>query len=518
MATHYKLGCNWGSDNPSFYEYIREHNIVIGDGNKAKYNAGDLVLVTEGFTARAVVRISESSIPITEYEYGKELSDNYGVHFEDWVDTYVGEWMIIGEGEQFQYKTQQGIVEIQKDDIRSQIKTIEAKRDRYKVLNTYIDILKHKKQIVLQGAPGTGKTYVSADIAMGLINPDKQYSTRDELMADYKKAVKAGQIAFTTFHQSMDYEEFVEGLKPSVDNGEVRYDVEPGIFKKICTDALAPTSNFEESYNRLISDIESLEEDYLVLKTSTGKEFAVSVNSKNNLRLHTGPEKKVQGVLTKENIQSTIGGIYPFAGWHSYFGGVTEYLKSQYGLNVKAEEAVKNYVLIIDEINRGNISKIFGELITLLENDKRIGETNEVRVKLPYSSDKEPFGVPSNLYIIGTMNTADRSVGHIDYAIRRRFSFITLTSSETAIKGFYGDSEVGQKALRLFNDVHDIMKHLAPDFDAEDLMVGHSYFMAKNEDELEMKLNYEIKPLLSEYLKDGILKVTATEAMEQLAL
>lgn len=155
---------------------------------------------------------------------------------------------------------------------------------------------------------------------------------------------------------------------------------------------------------------------------------------------------------------------------------------------------VKNYALIIDEINRGNVSKIFGELISLLEADKRDGGDHPLSVILPYS--KESFSVPSNLYIIGTMNTTDRSVGSIDYAVRRRFAFVTLEADES--KAPVGD------ARELFKAVKRFLKESKYDMDIEDLMVGHSYFMdAAN---LQMKWQYEILPLLMEYHKDGIIK------------
>jgi len=167
----------------------------------------------------------------------------------------------------------------------------------------------------------------------------------------------------------------------------------------------------------------------------------------------------------------------------------------------------KKFVLIIDEINRGNISKILGELITLLENDKRIGEQNELIAKLPYSHTL--FSVPSNLYIIGTMNTADRSVGYIDYAIRRRFSFVTIKSDKSKVEDFYKDKDESLKELALdyFDKINNIISktdNISSEFNANDLMIGHSYFMAEDKSSLELKICYEVKPLLIEYFNDGI--------------
>ena len=155
----------------------------------------------------------------------------------------------------------------------------------------------------------------------------------------------------------------------------------------------------------------------------------------------------------------------------------------------------QNYVLIIDEINRGNVSKVFGELITLLETDKRSDANHPISVVLPYT--KMPFSVPSNLYIIGTMNTTDRSVGSIDYAVRRRFAFVTLEADEKLVTNEY--------AYDLFIAVKNFLNKTKYDMDIEDLMVGHSYFMDVDDQSLQMKWQYEILPLLMEYHKDGII-------------
>ena len=264
-------------------------------------------------------------------------------------------------------------------------------------------LLKAKKNLILQGAPGTGKTYSTAALALSILEePNMGAMERKDLMKIYNQKVAEKRIFFTTFHQSMDYEDFVEGLKPEIVRGDggksvgITYEVKDGIFKQVADSA-------------------------------------------------------------------TEG---------------------------------KPVVLIIDEINRGNISKIFGELITLLEKDKRVGEDNAIIVTLPYS--KEPFSVPSNLYIIGTMNTTDRSTGAVDYAIRRRFAFVTLMADEKLLEVEYPNS------LQLFRAVQKFIEKQTTDtLDMDDLMIGHSYFMTKD---LPMAWEYEIRPLLVEYYKDGLLK------------
>ena len=212
---------------------------------------------------------------------------------------------------------------------------------------------------------------------------------------------------------------------------------------------------------------------------------------------------------------------------------IVKYLKtddSSSKLNVKLDDNITvsksskkhNYVLIIDEINRGNVAKIFGELITLLEADKREFSDNDLISKgipdtihtlsIPLKYLKDEFGkpvyltVPSNLYIIGTMNTTDRSVGSIDYALRRRFTFVTIKADPKVIENYYSNnSNLQSKALNLFNNVNKFIEdNKACEMDLEDLKPGHSYYLASDEDELEERWNYEILPLLVEYYNDGL--------------
>lgn len=206
-------------------------------------------------------------------------------------------------------------------------------------------------------------------------------------------------------------------------------------------------------------------------------------------------------------IRDALFGLYfnKYKSALSYTEPLLDYLKENYHLSEPIENNDNPVVLIIDEINRGNISKILGELITLLESDKRTGCENEIKVVLPYS--KEVFSVPNNLYIIGTMNTTDRSIGYVDYALRRRFAFITIKAQKEQIENCYKDNELKENAANLFDKIEKIIsENLNDEFDIDDIMIGHSYFMAKDIEELNTKLNYEIKPLLLEYLKDGILQ------------
>jgi DNA replication protein DnaC len=268
--------------------------------------------------------------------------------------------------------------------------------------------MEYPRNIILYGPPGTGKTYNTIRYAVSIINGlNVDIFTDSDSFLDYKGTemnVKdafdsykdSGRIAFTTFHQSLSYEDFIEGIKPklSTENDNILYKLEPGIFKELC----------------------------------------------NKARNHKD----------------------------------------------------KRFVLIIDEINRGNVASIFGELITLIECDKREGKANTIECTLPYS--KELFSVPDNLYIIGTMNTADRSVEALDSALRRRFDFIEMMPDSEKVT-------FGQDVFDCINNRLRILK------DAEH-QLGHSYFMGVNSSEdLCVIFQNKVIPLIQEYFYGDIDKI-----------
>lgn len=394
----------------------------------------------------------------------------------------------------------------------------------------FSSILGIKKNIILQGAPGTGKTYNTAALALAICGvTDVDMNDHKAVMERYDKLQKEGRIGFVTFHQSMDYEDFVEGIKPKTENGMVSYEVEDGIFKTISAKA---EENFEDSQKtveilqkqkdiqeRMFDFLSEAQENATEYKTKTGSKFVINEVTDKNIIVQI-PENQVASQITlrmaelRDLLENDVE-LKRVSDIKAYFNRQFNTQQDSYTFilvneirNIKAKTVsvpkteLQNYVLIIDEINRGNVSKIFGELITLLEADKRIGGDHPIRVTLPYS--KESFGVPSNLYIIGTMNTTDRSVGNIDYAVRRRFAFATLKADEELVK-----QNSIPLAVDLFEAVKSFIKKHQIDMDFEDLMVGHSYFFAKDENELELKWQYEILPLLNEYIKDGIINAKA---------
>lgn len=421
--------------------------------------------------------------------------------------------------------TQQSIFEVDAKFAQDKIKELEKQYyKKYMFINNTAKLLKSKHNIILQGAPGTGKTYNTAAIALSVLGIDGvDLDNHDEVMKKYEE-LQDDRIFFTTFHQSLDYEDFVEGLKPRVqtnENGEslgVTYEPEDGIFKRACnavvTDDSKDIIECIDDYLQKIKGFENRRE----IPTVTGKsslyvwwkEGNKTVSSRSTNSTSQREESYSPSPLNIEKIKAQALGKGCENNWQQYAQAFIEAVKKEY--HAKTDKSV---VLIIDEINRGNVSKIFGELITLLEADKRDKGNHPIKVTLPYS--KTLFGVPSNLYIIGTMNTTDRSTGTLDYALRRRFAFVTLKSDPNVIVKHYeklGNDDLKAIAIDLFNNIKAFItspRHLCGDLCIDDLMVGHSYFMASSKEELQYKVEFEIIPLIAEYINDGILTVNDQE-------
>ena len=381
-------------------------------------------------------------------------------------------------------------------------------------------LLERKRNIIIQGAPGTGKTYNTASIALKVLGVTDIDLTDHEAVIKRYKELTGKRIFFTTFHQSLDYEDFVEGLKPRVQTNEqgesvgVTYEPEDGIFKQACQ---AVTEDESKDITECINDYLHHKingfENKRVIPTITGKssfyawweEGNTTIKCRSIHSTSTREETHSPSPLNIEKVKLQALGEGMENNWPAYAKAFIEAVKEEY--NIHGNNKV---VLIIDEINRGNVAKIFGELITLLEIDKREGSEHPIQVTLPYS--KELFSVPKNLYIIGTMNTTDRSTGTIDYALRRRFAFVTLKSDKSVIEKHYTEPTLKSQALALFDNIGKFIEEKqCGDLGIDDLMVGHSYFMSASKEELEEKMEYEVLPLIAEYINDGILNVSSKE-------
>ena len=391
------------------------------------------------------------------------------------------------------------------------LEALQLLKKYYPHLNTEIDLKRNimptnqenfAKNIILYGPPGTGKTYNSIDKSVEIAAPDK-FKPNDHKAnkAVFDELRKQGLIEFVTFHQNYSYEDFVVGITPDVTSGTLRFDKKEGIFKLLSERAkqnwLASTNNnnsiidfnhvFNSFFSKLIEEevneveIPMKRKDYKFKVTSIDFDYGrIKFTKQSGGTGHDMLLKNVKSIYEETNDYGNEGlGVYynPLVDRLKEFAKEIEPQKS-------TNEPVKNFVLVIDEINRANISKVFGELITLLEADKRLGADNELKITLP-NGEKE-FGVPPNLFIIGTMNTADKSIALIDIALRRRFEFI----------GYYPKYEdYNADAITLLQKINSAI------FEAKnksaDYLIGHAYFM--NNQPIESVLKNKVVPLLMEY-------------------
>jgi 5-methylcytosine-specific restriction endonuclease McrBC GTP-binding regulatory subunit McrB len=347
--------------------------------------------------------------------------------------------------------------------------------------------------------------------------------------------VETGQIMFSTFHQSMSYEDFIEGIKPQIEedsdgNKTIIYEVKNGLFKLISEKAqqkrlkqetINHQFDFDDAWNSIIYDanvglennnplklsiqtpnlglkiVDVTEKGNLKLKpiySEEAKEYIVSY-SRTKVLQNAFPDLSVIKNIDKE-FRAIIGGSNSTAYW-----AVINYLNHKINSEKKStnqEIALPPlpHVLIIDEINRGNVSQIFGELITLIEEGKRIGNPEELQITLPYS--KEKFGVPSNLFIVGTMNTADRSVEALDTALRRRFSFVEMMPDVSVVeKENFDENYPRAEVMQKINDRVELLLD-------RNYTLGHSYFL-----KVDFKASFknEIIPLLQEFFYSDFGKI-----------
>lgn len=437
------------------------------------------------------------------------------------------------------------------------------------------------QNLILYGPPGTGKTYHSVNKALEIVDPNfmKAPRGRTQITKRYRELVDEGRIVFTTFHQSMSYEDFIEGIKPITStSGSISYSVIPGIFKLLCE--LAGTNNdhvcdddtvgqvihnkigneptiensitnkslmapslsredlFRGSYDKLLKEVERsimIHGKHAFATKQGAVHSAVEISDNREIKIKRENAQKSPYIvripilrkifvetsdiddLSVDKVGNLVKDMEGGSQNHPTFWAITKRLLeisrtlnpvNDYAPVEKTDEAnlnteyvyqaepicvrSDNYVLIIDEINRGNVSQIFGELITLIEPDKRAGMPEALEVTLPYS--KEKFSVPANLHIIGTMNTADRSVEALDTALRRRFSFCEMSPDYSLLNGH----EVqGIDLGALLKTINQRIEGLLD----KDHAIGHSYFLKviKGECTLRDVFFDEIIPLLQEY-------------------
>lgn len=417
------------------------------------------------------------------------------------------------------------------------------------------------KNLILYGPPGTGKTYNSAIYAVAICDGKSvdELTDYDAVMARYNELKKAGRIAFTTFHQSYGYEEFIEGIKPIIDENtqDVGYTIEPGVFKEFCQNAKSTvhTRNdnsidagariwkltimngelnkvkqecFEENNVRMGFDIDSDEAHSFVEDVRLG-----------DIILSFKTRKKIDGIaiVTDDAIELKDKSMYKTARSVKWLAkdideditninngkllhrmtfakvpnmNLKDVIELAKKVNPDLESAVieentEPYVFVIDEINRGNISKIFGELITLIEGTKRAGMPEAASAILPYSGDE--FSVPANVYILGTMNTADRSIALMDTALRRRFQFIEMMPDSDVLRRIHADKVGDLDMVAILDKINERITFL---YDREHT-IGHAFFTGLRDDasieKLQSIFEKSVIPLLQEYFYEDYQKI-----------
>lgn len=396
--------------------------------------------------------------------------------------------------------------------------------------------------VILYGPPGTGKTYNSIVHAVEIIDGVRPGDI-GRAKARWDELRDEGRIEFVTFHQSYGYEDFVEGIRPVMDDeaGDMpRYEIHNGILKRMALTALhraleiiphdtgEPTiATFDQVWNALLEEV--VADPTTTYPGDTDKtEFQFTMTNQGTLHMRNilnpdtrvqtlgrelaneiwdawaqGDESRVDYLLRKGHYPArriafeklkrlAVHEDTPPAGiveeQDLSLNAAQDYLRFTTHSEYQMKDEAQRFVLVIDEINRGNISKVFGELITLIEDDKRIGAELALTVTLPYSREK--FGLPRNLYLLGTMNTADKSIALVDVALRRRFEFKELMPDFSTCKGL--DAE-----MRLVLEKLNRRIVLRKDRDHQ---IGHAFFVrVTNRDEFNRAFEKRVIPLLQEY-------------------
>ena len=454
-----------------------------------------------------------------------------------------------------------------RDELKEALEEMDLSKVNNKSWEGYSAIF--DKNIILYGPPGTGKTYKTAVYAVAIIEEKTLESVNSEDYKDvlerYNKYKKEGLIAFTTFHQSYGYEEFIEGIKPVIadedETGDVAYKIEEGVFKKFCSDA--KKVKIDSLHTGVNSDSKIWK---VTIKDGTLNDIKQECYDESYVRIGYGATHKYARAFVEDvkpgdivislKTRDTIDGIAVVTGELEILTGKKEYqvarkvewlvkgidaditsinegkklhrmtfaavpsmqvediMKLAESFNAELEpvnikENDKNYVFVIDEINRGNISKIFGELITLIEDTKRAGEPEAASAILPYSG--ESFSVPNNVYIIGTMNTADRSIALMDTALRRRFKFVEMMPDSNVLieQGANKINEGGVEldVAKMLDTINTRIEYL---YDREHT-IGHAFFISLKNDPTVSKLagifKNSVLPLLQEYFYEDYSKI-----------
>lgn len=485
---YFLVGAFWDTENPQdqTQRFVKES--IWTNGYSDKFNnevnavpVGSSIAIKSAFVrekTKPVMAIKAKGIIIKNLKDGQNLEVEWEEDFNPFEVNFGGYMKTIKEV-------------IKKDHIQA-IWSAEQPKKEENSLNKNVSTINIPINQILYGPPGTGKTYNTILEAAKIItnNEDILY---DEALKTFNKNLN-NQIEFITFHQNYSYEDFIQGIRPDIDNDkELSFEKKDGIFKRIADrayknlkaskDPSTSKKEFDIVFQELIKPLIDGDVTELEIKMIKSSFYITEVGEKSiEFRKNTGISDHTLSINTlrkmyeKEINDIILGGLQP------YYNPILALLLEK-GKNQLIQVERKNYVIIIDEINRANISRVFGELITLIEKDKRSEGDLAMKVTLP-SGDS--FIVPSNLYIIGTMNTADKSIALLDIALRRRFDFIPMYP-------LYG----GLEKPIFFPDILHKMNEKIKKIKGPDFQIGHAYFMESN-DLLEI-MNRKVIPLLLEY-------------------
>lgn len=528
-----------------------------------------------GIIARG--RVAKAPYPDTHWDEAKaqngETTDFIEVEFEDIrdpaLDAFVPLELLVTQITGQDWSPQSSGIVIKPDAVRALDRLWEAAETAEPEVDTIEKAASAMaKNLILYGPPGTGKTYSSAAEAVRLCG-ELVPTDRDALMEVYDRLLAAGRIEFVTFHQSMAYEDFVEGRQPMTgtedEEGAVstgfRLETVPGTFRRIAKRAevawakhngalsvdsgdaqggshsdeltladpecdleeLPETSGIKVTTGNFASDQRFTVSDLPPVREGTFRDLAqqaarvLSNRHPEGFTLQDFDEHFAQ--MGEDNGMEPKGGwetqryarwmAHPDQKWLVPVASGADLVAAKNGSVERGIPQVSSrysvapsFVLIIDEINRANISKVFGELITLLEPDKRLGQPNQIKVRLPYSGDE--FGVPSNLQILGTMNTADRSIALLDTALRRRFSFRELMPDPAVLKDAAERTEINLSML--LTTINDRIEYL---YDREH-QIGHAYFTGcETRGDVDEVMRHKVIPLLAEYFFEDWARIAA---------
>jgi hypothetical protein len=428
MNNYWAVGANWGGNedvSPEFLEKGIWYDGYAANGDEKnkhflnQIKIGDFLLMKSSAT-----KGTNHDITFTRLKgIGKIISkENYYSFKIEWYD-------IKELPTDFNYISYRKTIEPMRDD--NMLKFAQQyinKIDEMEKIQKTIELLQANKNLILTGAPGTGKTYLAKQIVLQMLSAE---SEENEIFKEHHD--------FVQFHPSYDYTDFVEGLRPIKREGDmgIGFELKNGSFKSFCKRAITKSKSidFDERYAQLIADLSENEKQ---LKTPIQKkQFKVTIN-RNNSCVAIPLDGKTKLIITKEDIRNYIEN--DIIRWYRpYLVSICDYFKENYHLSIKQQDD-KPYVFVIDEINRGEISKIFGELFFSIDPGYR-GVKGKVKTQYANIQSSETrfanelndgdFYVPENVYIIGTMNDIDRSVESFDFAMRRRFAWKEITAEES---------------------------------------------------------------------------------------